>query len=61
MRLGEIIPVSARTSEGSGLLVRSLAARRETLRTGPAEAVTREAARPLAVAIVEGGLAAARE
>lgn len=28
--------------------------------TGPVEAVTREAARPLAVAIVEGGLAAAR-
>jgi AcrR family transcriptional regulator len=29
--------------------------------TGPTEAVTREAVRPLAVAIVEGGLAAARE
>jgi AcrR family transcriptional regulator len=29
--------------------------------TGPAEEVTREAVRPLAVAIVEGGLAAARE
>lgn len=29
--------------------------------TGPAEAVTREAVRPLAVAIVEGGLAAAHE
>jgi AcrR family transcriptional regulator len=29
--------------------------------TGPAEAVTREAVRPLAVAIVDGGLAAAHE
>jgi hypothetical protein len=29
--------------------------------TGPAEAVTREAVRPLAVAIVEGGLAVVRE